>query len=178
MARSSLALLLLLLVAPSAVFARKRVAQSGCVKSTLAGYTSAVDLNGNGLMFHWKVSGSTLSAAVVAPSNKGSVSVGFSKGGKMFPSDVVTGYSGGSVASYKLTSYSGGSTSSKIKGSSAKSSSFGTTFKFTRSGNDGSVSINYSGSNSIIWAYGGSTKKLSDHGKNRGSKSVDLSCVG
>ncbi|CAI5476127.1 unnamed protein product [Closterium sp. Yama58-4] len=137
-----------------------------CVKSTLAGYTSAVDLNGKGLMFHWRVSGSTLNAAVEAPSNKGSVSVGFSKSGKMFPSDIATGYSGGSVAAYKLTSYSKFSTS-KIKVSSVKSSSAATAFKFTRSGNDGSVSINYAGSNSIIWAYGGSGKKLADHGKNR-----------
>ncbi|CAI5517993.1 unnamed protein product [Closterium sp. Naga37s-1] len=128
--------------------------------------SKSVDLSCVALMFHWKVSGSTLSAAVEAPSNKGSVSVGFSKSGKMYPADVVTGYSGGSVASYKLTGYSGGSTS-KIKGSSAKSSSGATTFKFTRSGNDGSVSINYSGSNSIIWAYGASSKKLADHGKNR-----------
>ncbi|GJP29615.1 hypothetical protein CLOM_g13882 [Closterium sp. NIES-68] len=174
MARAVLGLLLLLLIAPSAVLARKRASQSsGCVKSTLPGYTSAVDLNGKGLMFHWKVSGSTLSAAVQTTSNKGSVSVGFSKGGKMFPADVVTGYSGGAVKAYKLTGYSGG-TASKVKASGISS----TTFKFTRSGNDGTVPINYAGSNTLIWAYGTSNKKLTDHGKNRGSKSVDLTCVG
>eukprot|EP00475_Leptophrys_vorax_P012321 TRINITY_DN18756_c0_g1_i2.p1 TRINITY_DN18756_c0_g1~~TRINITY_DN18756_c0_g1_i2.p1 ORF type:complete len:195 (+),score=11.59 TRINITY_DN18756_c0_g1_i2:222-806(+) len=190
-AEFSLAIAVLLLVAvagPALVEARKHKStksaqSSSCSASSLTGYTSSVDLNGNGLLLHWKLTGSSLAAAIEAKPGSGGesgyVSVGWSKGGKM-NGDAVVAVKGGKVTGYSL----GGTSKSSIKKSGISlgstsvkaTSSGGLLAKFTRI-DDGSVPVNLSGSNSIIYAYS-SRAKFDNHGGNRGSKSVDFSCIG
>ncbi|GJP29616.1 hypothetical protein CLOM_g13883 [Closterium sp. NIES-68] len=155
--------------------------KKSCVKSSL-GYKAATEL-GKGLLFHWTISGSTLNGAIEAKStsgaDKGYLSVGFpSKDGLMSPSDAVVGIKGGSVTTYKLTSYTA-YTSSKLTVSSSSISTIAGSLvlKFSRPAKGGVKSLNLAGKNSIIWAFSKKTKFGTHLPTDRGSKSVDLSCV-
>ncbi|CAI7810617.1 unnamed protein product [Closterium sp. NIES-54] len=151
-----------------------------CKKSSL-GYKAAVDLTGKGLLFHWTVSGSTLNAAIEAKStsgaNKGYVSVGFSSNGKMYPADAVVGINGGSTTAYKLTSYSSYAPSKTFSQTSLTATSSSLVVKFSRPAKGGLVNINLTGKNNVIWAFGKNKKFEAHTPTDRGSKSVDLSCV-
>ncbi|CAI5476192.1 unnamed protein product [Closterium sp. Yama58-4] len=163
---------------------------SSCKASTLAGYTSYVDLNGKGLLLHWKVtSDSSVALAVEAKTGsgaeKGWFGVGWSGSSSMVPSDAVIGNVKGllPVASYAVSGYSVG----QIKVTSRfaigqpelLTSSDGVIMKFGRSKADGEgiAAVAYKGKNKIIWAYSGSgSRTINDHKNNYGSTTVDFSC--
>ncbi|CAI7778377.1 unnamed protein product [Closterium sp. NIES-53] len=86
---------------------------SSCKASTLAGYTSYVDLTGKGLLLHWKVTSDTsVALAVEAKTGSGAeqgwFGVGWSGSSSMVPSDAVLGNVKGllPVASYAVSGYS------------------------------------------------------------------------
>ncbi|GJP42210.1 hypothetical protein CLOM_g1802 [Closterium sp. NIES-68] len=163
---------------------------SSCKASTLAGYTGYVDLNGKGLLLHWKVTSDTSVALAVeakagSGAEKGWFSVGWSGSGSMVPADAVIGNVKGllPVASYAISGYS----ASKIAVTSRfaigqpelLTSTSGVTMKFGRSKADGEgiAAINYKGKNKIIWAYSGDgARTINDHKNNYGTTTVDFSC--
>ncbi|CAI5524046.1 unnamed protein product [Closterium sp. Naga37s-1] len=151
-----------------------------CQASTLAGYTSSVDLSGNGLILHWKTStGSTIDLALEAKSTSGAASGWFSvawTNGGMFNSDAVIGNlaTASGVGTYAISSYSNVVTTTRfaITGTSVTSSGGSTIVKFTRASGNGLVPVNVAGSNKLVWAYSsGGSKTVANHG---GSHSVLL----
>ncbi|CAI5968564.1 unnamed protein product [Closterium sp. NIES-65] len=159
-----------------------------CQASTLAGYTSSVDLSGNGLILHWKTStGSTIDLALEAKSTSGAAggwfSVAWTNGG-MFNSDAVIGNlaTASGVGTYAISSYSNVVTTTRfaITGTSVTSSGGSTIVKFTRASGNGLVPVNVAGSNKLVWAYSsGGSKTVANHGgSHRGVKTVDFSCDG
>ncbi|GJP64923.1 hypothetical protein CLOP_g21858 [Closterium sp. NIES-67] len=163
-------------------------ATSTCQTSTLAGYTSSMDLSGNGLVLHWKKStGSTIDLALEAKSTSGAASGWFSvawTNGGMFNSDAVIGNiaTGTSVGTYAISSYSSVVTTSRfaITAASVTRSGGSTIAKFTRSTGDGTVAVNVAGSNKLVWAFSsGGSKTVANHGgSHRGAKTIDFSCDG
>ncbi|CAI5503619.1 unnamed protein product [Closterium sp. Naga37s-1] len=144
-----------------------------CQASTLAGYTSSVDLSGNGLILHWKTStGSTIDLALEAKSTSGAaggwIAVAWSNGG-MFNSDAVIGNlaTASGVGTYAISSYSSVATTTRfaITGTSVTASGGSTIAKFTRTTGDGLVKVNVAGSNNLVWAYSsGGSKTVANHG--------------
>ncbi|CAI5494476.1 unnamed protein product [Closterium sp. Naga37s-1] len=144
-----------------------------CQASTLAGYTSSVDLSGNGLILHWKTStGSTIDLALEAKSTSGAaggwIAVAWSNGG-MFNSDAVIGNlaTASGVGTYAISSYSNVVTTTRfaITGTSVTASGGSTIAKFTRATGDGLVKVNAAGSNNLVWAYSsGGSKTVANHG--------------
>ncbi|GJP29841.1 hypothetical protein CLOM_g19934 [Closterium sp. NIES-68] len=159
-----------------------------CQASTLAGYTSSVDLSGNGLVLHWKKStGSTIDLALEAKSTSGAASGWFSvawTNGGMFNSDAAIGNiaTASGVGTYAISSYSSVVTTSRfaITAASVTTSGGSTIAKFTRATGNGLVSVNVAGSNKLVWAYSsGGSKTVANHGgSHRGSKTVDFACDG
>ncbi|CAI7780960.1 unnamed protein product [Closterium sp. NIES-54] len=159
-----------------------------CQASTLAGYTSSVDLSGNGLILHWKTStGSTIDLALEAKSTSGAaggwIAVAWTNGG-MFNSDAVIGNlaTASGIGTYAISSYSTVVTTTRfaITGTSVTSSGGSTIVKFTRASGNGLVPVNVAGSNKLVWAYSsGGSKTVANHGNShRGAKTVDFSCDG
>ncbi|GJP58172.1 hypothetical protein CLOP_g22345 [Closterium sp. NIES-67] len=178
-------------VAPLAVTPRAATVAATCQASTLAGYTSSVDLSGKGLILHWKKStGSTIDLALEAKSTSGAasgwISVAWSSGG-MFNSDAVVGNlaTGSGVGAYAISSYSSVVPTTrfaitKASVAAAAAAGGGTIVKFTRAAGSGLVPVKVGGSNKLVWAYSaGGSKTLANHGSShRGAKTVDLSCNG
>eukprot|EP00475_Leptophrys_vorax_P012703 TRINITY_DN1908_c0_g1_i2.p1 TRINITY_DN1908_c0_g1~~TRINITY_DN1908_c0_g1_i2.p1 ORF type:complete len:198 (-),score=18.70 TRINITY_DN1908_c0_g1_i2:634-1227(-) len=158
-----------------------------CAKSTLKGYYAMVTLT-PGMLFHFKVNGTTLHGAIEARNNnwkKGWLAVGFSKAGKMTGADAIIGnlavrpavgayYMGGIVKSAvkKTTKFVLTKTSVAVGASGA------TIVKFTRSGKGGTVPVKYAGVNYLIWAHApANTKVLDNHGPpNRGAWAANFAC--
>ncbi|GJP29828.1 hypothetical protein CLOM_g19924 [Closterium sp. NIES-68] len=164
---------------------------ASCQSSSLTGFTSSIDLSGNGLVLHWALDGTqaTLRMALEAKSGSGAesgwISAGWSADGRMYPADCVVGnLPGGEIGAYYMSGYGDADvvpTSSFSLGSAAMlTSNGGTIMQFSRSSGDGgAIAVNVAGANTIIWAYSesGSTA-LGFHGRNDGATSVDFSCVG
>ncbi|GJP31467.1 hypothetical protein CLOM_g12310, partial [Closterium sp. NIES-68] len=156
-----------------------------CSASSLPGFTSMVDL-GKGLTLHWKLL-STTSASFALQAKSGTaaaaaggwISVGWSKGGSMYPADAVVGAAGGDARTYAISSYSSVVLTTRfgISGGSVGSGFNGVLLKFTRSGVAGVAPVAYLSSNRIVWAFSASgSSTVGSHGSNRGSKTIDLSC--
>ncbi|CAI5503629.1 unnamed protein product [Closterium sp. Naga37s-1] len=166
---------------------------AACQSSSLTGFTSSVDLSGNGLVLHWAALDSgaqtalqmALEAKAGSGAESGWISAGWSADGRMYPADCVIGnMPGGSMGAYYMSGYGDAdvapTSSFALSSAEMLTSNGGTIMKFSRvSGDGGAVPVNVAGVNTVIWAYSqsGSTA-LGFHGRNDGATSVDFSCVG
>ncbi|CAI5471955.1 unnamed protein product [Closterium sp. Yama58-4] len=161
---------------------------TACPASDLDGYTFSAPLIPDQFVLHWRLRASALDIAVEArlssKIDNGWMGVGWSLTGAMSPSDAVIGnLEGGAIRSFSLGGYTADSVNATNhidlgdKGSTSTASG-STVFWFSRSpGDGGSVPIQLSGPNFLIWAYSGDMfQTLGYHSNHRGVSQVDFSC--
>ncbi|CAI7868588.1 unnamed protein product [Closterium sp. NIES-53] len=159
-----------------------------CPASSLAGYAYSVPLEGDSFRMHWSPPVANqvnvaLEAAAGSEAAGGWMSLGWSRSGSMVPADAVIGnLANGAVRAFYLTGYrrwmvqqssafSVGitSVSNSLKGSLV--------VKFTLTGGEGDIPLEFSGANRLIWAHSaGGSKVLSYHGSNFGDLTLDFNC--
>ncbi|CAI5524037.1 unnamed protein product [Closterium sp. Naga37s-1] len=166
-----------------------RNAAATCDASSLADYTSSVQLSSD-MTLHWKTASATkvnlaLEAAAGSTAAAGWFSLAWSADGRMAPADAVIGnLPGGAVAAYYMSGYAMSDvqpTSSFDIGNAVQttSASGSTVIEFSRMTGDGAVPVNVGGSNTLIWAFSeGDSQTLGFHGENDGVTTVDFSCDG
>ncbi|CAI5991763.1 unnamed protein product [Closterium sp. NIES-65] len=158
-----------------------RNAAATCDASSLADYTSSVQLSSD-LTLHWKTASATkvnlaLEAAAGSTAAAGWFSLAWSADGRMAPADAVIGnLPGGAVAAYYMSGYAMSDvqpTSSFDIGNAVQttSASGSTVIEFSRMTGDGAVPVNVGGSNTLIWAFSeGGSQTLGFHGENDATK--------
>ncbi|CAI5494478.1 unnamed protein product [Closterium sp. Naga37s-1] len=161
---------------------------NACPASDLDGYTFSAPLIPDQFVLHWRLRVSALDIAVEArlssQIDNGWMGVGWSLNGAMSPSDAVIGnLEGGAIRAFSLGGYTADSVNATNhislgdKGSTSTASG-STVFWFSRSpGDGGSVPIQLSGPNFLIWAYSRDMfQTLGYHSTHRGVSQVDFSC--
>ncbi|CAI5490020.1 unnamed protein product [Closterium sp. Naga37s-1] len=161
-----------------------------CSASPLKGYTSRVFIKPSWISLHWAViNGSQVNIAIVAKvgsgAAKGWFALGFSNAGTMAPADaVIANTEDVPIAAYNILGYgpqdvvrtdtfSIGANASVVMGNGR------TVIKFSRIAGDGTIPINFSGPNTLIWAHDlFGNKTIGYHFQKQGSLVVDFSCVG
>lgn len=167
---------------------RQLKSAQSCFQSPLFGYAFATEL-GRSLILHWKpqvgrVMEFALQARALTGAEKGWVAVGWSQTGDMVPADAVVGnvdgYSGPVMPFYLTGNNAAGvnPTTFSIGETSFETVELGSTVvKFSRRVDDGSVRVNPSGTNKLIWAHSASRSKAMEyHSTQRGSAFVDFAC--
>eukprot|EP00475_Leptophrys_vorax_P017686 TRINITY_DN24290_c0_g1_i7.p1 TRINITY_DN24290_c0_g1~~TRINITY_DN24290_c0_g1_i7.p1 ORF type:complete len:304 (+),score=-9.19 TRINITY_DN24290_c0_g1_i7:100-912(+) len=162
-------------------------AGGNCPPSYITGYQHLVQLDGNGLVLHWRtpvngVLNLVLEATKTSAAYGGWVSVGWSQTGAMAPADAVVGSLTKGVAAYHIDGYRARNVYTTSAFSLGRNATVLTSpwsksliVKFSIAQGQG-TSLNVAGLNTLIWAYS-SGQTVAYHGGNCGTVSVDFSCA-
>ncbi|CAI5523506.1 unnamed protein product [Closterium sp. Naga37s-1] len=158
-----------------------------CPWSTLPGFTYMLELKPL-LLVHWRqVNKNVIELAMEAKpgsgANNGWLSLAWSSSGRMAPADAIIGNRmGGTLGSYLITGY----TMQSLKPAAIPLGAYPTVFKrgtgstvmmFRRGASGGTIPVNPTGLNNLIWAHSPSNSKtLAYHGGSVGRATIDFSC--
>ncbi|CAI7925001.1 unnamed protein product, partial [Closterium sp. NIES-53] len=170
--------------ASAAAVAAAEAAMLGCSPSPLANYTCSLKLSGDNFILHWKSLSKTSVAIAAEAATTGFLSLGWSRGGRMAPSDAAIGNlpfgaiaNGAAVGAFYIGGYEESevvpSGDFKLDNTAVESKNGRTIMKFERSTTDGTAPINAEGSTTVIWSFS-DQPSLSFHGSNCGSASVNF----
>ncbi|CAI5534643.1 unnamed protein product [Closterium sp. Naga37s-1] len=158
-----------------------------CPWSSLPGFTYMLELKPL-LLVHWRqVNKNVIELAMEAKpgsgANNGWLSLAWSNNGKMAPADAIIGNRmGGTLGSYLITGY----TMQSLKPAAIplgwnptvfKRGTGSTVMMFRRGASGGTIPVNPTGLNNLIWAHSPSNSKtLAFHGDSVGRATIDFSC--